>query len=465
MGIFMQVTWQGQRGAIERTNYAINGAQREILTAAERLTRGARASRIPAKRSPRPRREMRRSALALLPLAAACVAPRPIVAPEPVVAPVPVLAPAGPRDVGMRANLPARLDSIVRAALADGAAPAIAVAVGRHGRLVHMGSYGRIDRPLGSPAVDDSTLFDMASLTKVIATTSVAMRMEEDSALDLDRTVASYLPEFNDSAKAGITVRMLLTHMGGLESGAPLFRQGHRGREQFLQQINQRPLKYAPGTRTLYSDWDLVLAQLVMERLSGKTLDVLAEEQIFRPLGMRETRYRPDAALKPRIAATEVAADRGGLIWGDVHDANAWAMGGVAGHAGLFSSIRDLAVFAQMLLNNGEYNGVRILRPQTIARWTAPQGRRASRALGWDTPSGSSSAGHFFGPRSFGHTGYTGTSMWMDPERGVFIVLLTNRVNPTADNQKHVALRRAVADAVMQSITDAPLVDWEARRQ
>jgi CubicO group peptidase (beta-lactamase class C family) len=140
-------------------------------------------------------------------------------------------------------------------------------------------------------------------------------------------------------------------------------------------------------------------------------------------------------------------------------------MGGVAGHAGLFSSIRDLAVFAQMLLNNGEYNGVRIFRPQTVARWTAPQGRGASRALGWDTPSDRSSAGQHFGPRSFGHTGYTGTSMWMDPERGVFVVLLTNRVNPTADNQKHVALRRAVADAVMQSITDAPLVDWEARRR
>ncbi|MBD0319799.1 MAG: beta-lactamase family protein [Gemmatimonadetes bacterium] len=408
---------------------------------------------------------MRRFALALLPLAAACTAPRPIVAPEPVLAPAAALAPAAPREVGMRASLPARLDSIIRAALADGTAPAIAVAVGRHGRLVHMGSYGRIDRPLGSPAVDDSTLFDMASLTKVIATTSVAMRMEEDSALDLDRTVASYLPEFSDSAKAGITVRMLLTHTGGLESGAPLHRQGYRGREQFLQQISQRPLKHAPGTQTLYSDWDLVLAQLVMERLTGKTLDVLAEEQVFRPLGMRETRYRPDASLRPRIAATEVAADRGGLIWGDVHDANAWAMGGVAGHAGLFSSIRDLAVFAQMLLNNGEYNGVRIFRPQTVARWTAPQGRGASRALGWDTPSDRSSAGHFFGPRSFGHTGYTGTSLWMDPERGVFVVLLTNRVNPTADNQKHVALRRAVADAVQQSITDAPLVDWEARRQ
>ncbi|MCD6033301.1 MAG: beta-lactamase, partial [Thermomicrobiales bacterium] len=134
-----------------------------------------------------------------------------------------------------------------------------------------------------------------------------------------------------------------------------------------------------------------------------------------------------------------------------------------AGHAGLFGSARDLAVFAQMLLNGGEYGGVRILRPETVARWTTPGFVRSSRALGWDTPSRNSSAGRFFGPRSFGHTGYTGTSIWIDPERGLFLVVLTNRVNPTSANQKHVALRRAVADAVQRAILDAPLVDWEAR--
>ncbi len=406
---------------------------------------------------------MRRTALALLPLAAACAPPRPAVVPTPMLAPVAVLTPAQPRAVGMLSSLPTRLDSIANAAIANGTAPAIAVAVGRHGRLVHMASYGRIDRPENSPAVDDSTLFDLASLTKVIATTTVAMRLEQDSALDLDRTVASYLPEFNDSAKAGITVRMLMAHTGGMEAGAPLHRQ-FRGREAFLQQISQRPLRFAPGTRTIYSDWDMVLAGFIIERLAGKSLDVFADEQVFRPLGMRETRWNPGAALRPRTAATEVAADRGGLIWGEVHDANAWAIGGVAGHAGLFSSVRDMAVFAQMLLNGGEYNGVRVLRPQTIARWTAPQGRGASRALGWDTPSERSSAGRYFGPRSFGHTGYTGTSLWIDPERGLFVVILTNRVNPTAENQKHVGLRRAIADAVQMAIMDAPLVDWEAKR-
>jgi CubicO group peptidase (beta-lactamase class C family) len=400
---------------------------------------------------------MRRFALALVPLLAACAAPRPTLAP------VAVLTPAPLRAVGVDPRLAARLDSIGRAAVADSAAPSIAMAVGRYGRSLHQGAYGRIDWAAGAPAVTDSTLFDLASLTKVIATTTVAMILEDDSLLDLDRTVASYLPEFNDSAKAGITVEMLLTHRGGLESFAPLYRN-YRGMAQYMEQINRRPLRHVPGTRTEYSDWDLILLQAVIERITGKTLDVVAQERVFGPLGMRDTRYRPDLALRPRIAATQRDTSRGGLIWGEVHDPNAWAIGGVAGHAGLFSSARDLAVFAQMLLNGGEYGGVRIVRPETVARWTTAQRARSSRALGWDTPSARSSAGHFFGPRSFGHTGYTGTSIWMDPERGVFVVLLTNRVNPTDANQKQAPLRRAVADAVQRAITDAPLTDWEARR-
>lgn len=406
-------------------------------------------------------------------LAAAAAACGPPPAPAPTPAPVPasasrmravtVLAPAPPRAAGFARGLNARLDSIARAAVADSAAPAIAIAVGRHGRLVHSRGYGTVDWAAGSAEVTDSTLFDLASVTKVMATTTAAMILEEEGRLELDRTVASYLPELTDTAKAGITVRMLLTHTGGLESFAPLFRE-FRGREQYLEQINLRPLRSAPGTTTVYSDWDLILLQLVIERITGQPLDTFVHERIFAPLGMRETGYRP-AVPRDRIAATERDSARGGLIWGEVHDPNAWALGGVAGHAGLFGSARDLAVFAQMLLNGGEYGSVRILRPQTIARWTAPQGPGASRALGWDTPSGQSSSGRFFSPRSFGHTGYTGTSLWMDPERGVFVILLTTRVNPTAANQKQAPLRRAVADAVQSAITDAPLVDWEARRR
>jgi len=373
------------------------------------------------------------------------------------------LGTARPAEVGMWPGITARLDSIGSAAARDGTAPAVAIAVGRHGRLVHLGAYGRIDLRSDAPSVTDSTMFDVASMTKVVATTTAAMMLEDDSLLDLDRTVASYLPEFSDSAKASITVRMLLTHSGGLEAFAPLFRE-FRGREQYLAEINRRPLRAAPGTTTVYSDWDLVLLGLVIERITGEPLDAFTERRVFRPLGMRDTRFRPPAELRPRIAATEVDSMRGGLIWGEVHDPNAWALGGVAGHAGLFSTARDLAVFAQLMLNGGEYGGARLARPQTVARWTAPQRRGSSRALGWDTPSGESSAGRHFSARSFGHTGYTGTSIWIDPERSLFVVLLTTRVNPTSANQRHVALRRAVADAVMRAVEDAPLVDWEARR-
>jgi len=213
----------------------------------------------------------------------------------------------------------------------------------------------------------------------------------------------------------------------------------------------------------VYSDWDMILLQLVVERASGEPLDVFAERRIFAPLGLRDTGFLPDDSVRARTAATATDTARGGLLQGVVHDGNAWAIGGVSGHAGLFSTARDLAIFAQMLLNGGRYDTVRILRPQTVARWTAPQGGEASRALGWDTPAPRSSAGRYFSPRSFGHTGFTGTSIWIDPERGLFVVLLANRVSSRGTSERHVPLRRAVADAVQASILDAPLIEWEAR--
>ncbi len=364
----------------------------------------------------------------------------------------------------MRDDLNTTLDSIVNVALAEKVAPGAVLAVGRYGRIVHMKGYGRLDSARTSPPVDENSIYDMASLTKVVATTTAAMMLEEQGLLDLDRTVASYIPEFDAPDKAAITVRHIVTHSGGLEEYAPLYRE-FKGREQYLGQINERPLKSVPGTATVYSDWDLILTQLVLEKITGLSLDRLVADRIFTPLGMTSTMFTPDsAAFWVRIAPTEIDSARGGLVHGKVHDENAWAMGGVAGHAGLFSSARDLSIFAQMLLNGGEYNGVRIVTPSTLARWTAPQSRTSSRALGWDTPSKSSSSGNYFSPRSFGHTGFTGTSMWIDPERGLFVILLTNRVNPNRDNQRHVPLRRAVADAAQMAIKDAPLVNWEAAR-
>ncbi|CAN5709612.1 hypothetical protein BH23GEM6_BH23GEM6_22950 [soil metagenome] len=370
--------------------------------------------------------------------------------------------------------LTVRIDSIIDEARAEQVASAFSVGVGRHGRLVHMRGYGRTHIGLDSYPVEERTLFDLASLTKVVATTTAAMMLEEGGLLQLDRPVSFYLPELTDSAKAGITVRLLLVHMGGLEAGAPLHLQQrctpegctgpHRGRDQYLEAINRRPVRQPPGISMIYSDWDMILLQLVLERISGQPLDVFLAQRLFGPLGMRDTHFSPVPTHRSRVAATSVDPNRGGLIHGEVHDGNAWGMGGVAGHAGLFSTVADLAVFAQMLLNGGTIDGVRVLRQETIARWTAPQGPGSSRAIGWDTPSGRSSAGRYFSTRSFGHTGWTGTSLWIDPERSLFVILLSNRVNIPGDNQRHVPLRRSVADAVQAAILDAPLVDWEERR-
>jgi len=390
--------------------------------------------------------------------------------------------PPEPAQAGMAPDLGARLDSIVSAGIAGGAAPGVALAVGRRGRVVHLRGYGRIDAAPNASPVTDSTMFDLASLTKVVATTTAAMILEDEGRLNLDAPIRTYLPELNAPGKAGITMRMMLTHTGGFEAFAPLWRD-FRGRAGYLRQINERALAYAPGDSTVYSDWDFVLAGLIIERITGQTLEEFLKTRVWQPLKMRDTGYNPllsgaipaDSActatfraahpLLARIAMTEMdTVYRRTHVHGIVHDENACALGGVAGHAGLFSSARDLAAFGQMLLGNGQHGGVRVIQPATVARWTARQTRRSSRALGWDTPAARSSAGRYFSPRSFGHTGFTGTSIWIDPERGLFVVLLTNRVNPTRSNMRHEALRRDVADAVQSAILDAPLIEWQPRR-
>jgi CubicO group peptidase (beta-lactamase class C family) len=396
---------------------------------------------------------------------ASCAPPPPPAKVVAVPTPVKYIEPeVGLNNSGLDTSLAGKLDKIVKTALEEAVAPGVAIAVGRNGHIAYMKGYGYIDwNQPGSSPVDTNTLYDLASLTKVIATTTMAMILEEQGQLDINRTVSSYLPEFNSPEKAQITVKQILTHSGGLEAGANIY-QTARGREQYLQQINARPLQYTPGTNMIYSDWDMILLQLVMERITGKTLDVLSTERIFKPLGMNDTQFQPPITLRSRIAPTQVEDARGGLLWGTVHDENAWAMGGVAGHAGLFSTAKDLALFSMMILNGGEgQNGVRLVKPATIARWTARQGKESTRTLGWDSPDGGSSAGQFFSPWSFGHTGFTGTSIWIDPEKDLFVVVLTNRVNPTSNNTRHVQLRRDVADAVQQAVLGARIVNWESR--
>ena len=381
--------------------------------------------------------------------------------PNVIVAGAPALTRARPSSVGMSNALIPRLDSVIKAGIADHAAPGATIAVARRGKLLVLKGYGHTDWAAGAPATTDSTMYDMASLTKVVATTTAAMILEEEGKLNIDRTVASYLPEYDVPDKRTITVRMLLTHASGIKSNFPLWKDA-KGREQYFAGMVKFPLVREPGSAVEYTDWNMVLMQFIIERITGQTLDQFVQARVFGPLGMRDTQYLPPESLKPRIAPTETEDFRGGQVWGVVHDETAWVLGGVSGNAGLFSSARDLAVFVQMLLNGGSYGATQLLKPSTVARWTARQRPDASRALGWDTPSSNSSAGRFFSLRSFGHTGFTGTSIWADPEKELLVVLLTNRVNPTRDNQKIGPLRRAVADVVQQSIVDSAIRDWEA---
>lgn len=399
------------------------------------------------------------------------------------VMPAPAARLAAPEEVGMDAGRLALADSLIAQAILAGATPGAALAVGRHGRLVRLGGYGRLDSRAGFGPVTDSTIYDLASLSKVIGTTTAAMILVEEGRLDLDAPVSRYLDEWHgEGGKERVTVRHLLTHSSGLPAYAPLWRE-LRGRDAYARRIGAMGLDYAPGSRTVYSDFGIMVLGFIIEELTGQTLDVFLDERVFDPLGMRDTGYNPRSWEDPaavaadygkgargpagtmpilaRIAPTELdTVYRHTHVHGVVHDENAYALGGVAGHAGLFSSARDLAVFAQMMLNGGEYNGVRVLDSATIARFTrrAPGSRRA---LGWDTAPARPGAGDPFSARAYGHTGFTGTSIWIDPEYDLFIVLLTNRVNPTRDNNRHTALRRAVHEAVVHSITDMPVADRE----
>ncbi|HET7746068.1 MAG TPA: serine hydrolase domain-containing protein, partial [Vicinamibacteria bacterium] len=289
----------------------------------------------------------------------------------------------------------------------------------------------------------------------VIVTTTMAMILVDEGKLDLDKPVSAFIPAFRGGAKDKVTVRHLLSHSAGLEAFGPLFKE-IRGKEAYVQRIAAKELEYEPGTKSVYSDWGVILLGEIVERVAGRDLAAFARARIFEPLGMKETMYKPPAALLPRIAPTEQdpwpegRRGPGPVIRGAVHDENAFAMGGVAPHAGLFGTAPDLARFAQMMAWGGVYGHQRIVSRATVEKFTTRAGvPDSSRALGWDTPSASSSAGDLASPRAFGHTGFTGTSMWVDPEKDTWFILLTNRVHPSRENNAIRAVRRAFADAVL----------------
>ncbi|MEO8089820.1 MAG: serine hydrolase domain-containing protein [Gemmatimonadales bacterium] len=337
------------------------------------------------------------------------------------------------------------LDSAIAAGAAPGAVLGVSVAGQRF-----LYATGRLTRAETAP-VEVTTVYDLASLTKVLGLTTAVMLAVDDGKLELDAPVQRYLPAFTGAEKEQVTVRMLLAHESGLPAWRPLFRETE-SRDQAFALTDTTPLSSKPGTTEVYSDLGVIVLTQVVEALYDERLDRLLARRIFQPLGMTSVGFLPPAD-RARIAPTELDPWRGRILRGEVHDENAARLDGVSGHAGLFGSAPDLLTFGEWMLAPGP-TAVPPFRRSIVEEFTRRQDLvpGSSRALGWDTPSPGSSAGAFLSATSFGHTGFTGTSLWIDPEHQMVIVLLSNRVNPTRDNPRWAPVRAAVADLVMTTL-------------
>jgi CubicO group peptidase (beta-lactamase class C family) len=353
------------------------------------------------------------------------------------------------------------LQAILDRAVADSAFPGAIALIGTHAGPLVTVTAGHLDWA-PSPAPTAATLWDIASLTKVVGMTSAMMQLVEQGKVKLDAPVQRYLPEWTGPNKERVTVHDLITHRSGL----PAFKQYFKNDvspDSTLRLFFNTPLDTVPGARMVYSDIGAILLGKIVERVSGEPLDRYLARHVFVPLGMTDTRYRPDSVLLPRIAPTEKDPWRGRHLRGEVHDENAAALGGVSAHAGLFSSAHDLDRLARAYLNGGTLDGAHLARAATIRQFTTVDDSLFSaRALGWDTPPGAGS-GHFLTHPAFGHTGFTGTSLWIAPQHDLYVMLLTNRVNPTREHSRIAPVRTAVADAAMRALKPTAVHEIESR--
>ncbi len=378
-----------------------------------------------------------------------------------------VLPEADPASVGMDADRLRRIDGAIDRAIERGEVPGAVVLVGRRGSIVYSRASGRRSLvPMAEPMTRE-TAFDMASLTKPVATATSILILIEEGKLRLDDRLGRLLPEFDNHGKGLITVEQLLRHRAGLIPDDPM-EDYREGPEAAWNRIAELDLVTTPGERFLYSDVGFLILGRIVEKLGGQSLDVFARDRIFAPLGMAESGFRPvdrrgdgqGAVPVHRIAPTEPEKPGGRMLRGTVHDPRSRALGGVAGHAGLFATADNLAVFAQMMLNGGiGPNGRRILSPMAVRTMidaaSTPPGQR--RGLGWDVQtSQSATRGALFGPISFGHTGFTGTSLWIDPETQTLVILLTSRLHPDGKGASPSSLRSEVATLAAAAILDAP---------
>ena len=363
--------------------------------------------------------------------------------------------PSAPADQQQDA-LFAKAFSILQKAISEKAFPAASIAVTCRQKLVCLKAFGRFTYDVGSPEATPASIFDLASVSKAVATTTMAMILYERGLLDLDAPVHAIVPEFcgDDPRRQDITLRMLLAHSSGLPAYEKLFLRA-RNREELLHAVFTMPLTADPGTRSDYSDIGFIILGMALERLADERLENFCQREIFGPLGMTSTTFAPPAAWRSVIPPTvDDQSFRRRIIQGEVHDENASVLGGVAGHAGLFASAHDLATFAMAMLQGG----APILRPETVALFTRrlPPPPRSSRALGWDTPSFPSQSGSYFSAKSFGHLGYTGASLWIDPERQLSITLLTNRTWPDCSNDAIQKVRPEFHNAIVEALNSRP---------
>jgi CubicO group peptidase (beta-lactamase class C family) len=339
---------------------------------------------------------------------------------------------------------------VLHEGVSQGAFPAACVEAGRHDGPVWTAAVGTLTYDSDSPAAAPATVFDLASLTKVVATTTLAIRAVDEGRLVLDARVADWLREWRGDDRDAVTIRDLLAHSSGLTAYLPFFRD-HTGRQEFERAICTMPLEYAPRSQSLYSDLGFILLGFILEDAGGETLAAQ-----FRQLAASFTSgpltFTPPRTWRPHTAPTEVDGWRGRLLAGEVHDENAWALGGAAGHAGLFGTASAVGAFARAMLLTLRGGGVLadMATAREFIRRTKIPG--SSRALGWDTMLPTSSCGTLMTPTAIGHTGFTGTSLWIDWERDLYVVLLTNRVHPTRDNRRMHLLRPAFHDAVVTAL-------------
>jgi CubicO group peptidase (beta-lactamase class C family) len=346
-----------------------------------------------------------------------------------------------------------QVDGIILSAIKDSAFPGSVVLISKNREVIYEKAFGHLTYDDTSANVTLNTIYDIASLTKVIATTTAAMICYDKKLFSLDDPVAKYIPEFARNGKENVTIINLLLHNSGLPA-FKRFYENYSSADEVIYDIYKTSLSYEPGSKTVYSDLGFITLAKIVEQLTGKRFDVFCKEEIFIPLQMNNTFFNPPYSLQYKIAPSEYDNYwRNKLVWGEVHDETASLLKRVAGHAGLFSTAEDISNLLQLLLNDGAFNGHQLIKPATVKLFTTRYSAKSTRALGWDTKSREkSSAGKLFNITSFGHTGFTGTSVWIDPTRDLFVVFLTNRVYPTRENKKIYKVRPALHDAVINAL-------------